>query len=109
MPGRNEKLCPICKDPFLKRVHDLSDSYNKGLLENDTSSNIADSQNSHEQPESQPDINTYRNADFHKSHHCENMITRNLEQLIIPQPSVPHATTQEKRHTTDRPATTTNS
>ena len=83
---RNKKLCPICKDPFPKRVHDLSDSFNKGFLENDTSSNIVDSHNSHEQPESQPDINTSRNAYFYKSHDCENtcMITRNLEQLIIP-------------------------
>ena len=32
------------------------------------------------------------------------MITRNLEQLIIPQPSVPHRTTQEGGHTTERPA-----
>lgn len=106
---KNEKLCLICKDPFLKRVNELSDSFNKGLLENDTSPNITDSRNSHEQPESQPDINSLRNADFYKSDDWENMITRNLEQLIIPQPSVPHRTTQERRQTTERPATATNS
>lgn len=87
----------------------LQSSFSKGLLENDTSSNIADSYNSHEQSESQPDINNSRNADFYKSHDWENIITRNLEQLIIPQPSVPHGTTQERRHTTDRPATATTS
>lgn len=87
----------------------LQSSFSKGLSENDTSSNIADSYNSHEQSESQPDINNSRNADFYKSHDWENIITRNLEQLIIPQPSVPHGTTQERRHTTDRPATATTS
>ena len=37
------------------------------------------------------------------------MITRNLEQLIIPQISVPHRTTQERGHTTERPASVANS
>ena len=37
------------------------------------------------------------------------MITRNLEQLIISQISVPHRTTQERGHTTERPASVANS
>ena len=37
------------------------------------------------------------------------MITRNLEQLIISQPSVPHRTTQESEHSTERPASVANS
>ena len=37
------------------------------------------------------------------------MITRNLEQLIAPQPSVPHKTTQERGHTAERPASVANS
>ena len=36
------------------------------------------------------------------------MITRNLEQLI-PQPSVPHRTTSERGHSTERPASVANS
>ena len=37
------------------------------------------------------------------------MITRSMEQLIIPQPSVPHRTTQERGHSTKRPASVANS
>ena len=37
------------------------------------------------------------------------MIMRNVEQLIIPQPSVPHRTTQERGHSTERPASVANS
>ena len=37
------------------------------------------------------------------------MITRNLEQLIIPQLSVPHGTTYERGHSTERPASVANS
>ena len=37
------------------------------------------------------------------------MITRSMEQLIIPQPSVPHRTTQERGHSTERPALVANS
>ena len=37
------------------------------------------------------------------------MITRSMEQLIIPQPSVPHRTTQERGHNTKRPASVANS
>ena len=37
------------------------------------------------------------------------MITRNLEHLIIPQPSVPHKTTQERGHSTETPASVVNS
>ena len=37
------------------------------------------------------------------------MITRNLEQVIIPQPSVPHRTTKERGHTTERPTPVANS
>ena len=37
------------------------------------------------------------------------MITINLEQLIIPQPNVPHKTTQERGHSTERPASVANS
>ena len=44
-----------------------------------------------------------------KSHDGGNVIARNLEQLIIPQPSVPHRTTQERGHSTERPASVANS
>ena len=37
-------------------------------MEHDTSSNIADSHNSHEQPESQLAIHASRYSDFYKSH-----------------------------------------
>ena len=37
------------------------------------------------------------------------MITRSMEQLIIPQPSVPHRTTKERGHSTKRPASVANS
>ena len=37
------------------------------------------------------------------------MITRNLEQLIIPQPSVPHRIIQERGHCTEMPASVANS
>ena len=30
---KNGNSCPICKDPLLKRVTDLSDTFNSGLLE----------------------------------------------------------------------------
>ena len=80
-------------DPFLTRVNELGDSFNKGIIEHDTSSNISDSHNSHEQPKNQLPIHASRYSDFYKSHDEGNMITRNLEQLIIPQPSVPHRTT----------------
>ena len=37
------------------------------------------------------------------------MITRNLEHLLTPQPSVPHRTAQERGHSTERPASVANS
>ena len=92
-------------DPFLTRVNEVGDSFNKGIIEHDTSSNIADSHNSHEQPKSQLATHASRYSDFYKSH----MITRSMEQLIIPQPSVPHRTTQERGHSTKRPASVANS
>ena len=49
-----------------------------GLIEHDMSSNIAKSHNSHEQPESQPEVNTSRTSYFYKSHDWKNMIMRNL-------------------------------
>ena len=71
--------------------------------------NAAESHNSHEQPESQPEIHTSRTSDFYKSHDWENMIMRNLEQIPhIPQPSVPHRT-QEIGHNTERHPSVTNS
>ena len=78
---------------FLTRVNELGDSFNIGIIEHGTSCNIADSYNSHEQPKSHLAIHTSRYSDFYKSHDGGNMITRNLEQLIIPQLSVPHKTT----------------
>lgn len=98
---RNGNSCPICKDPFLKRITDLSTSFNKGLLEKNTDSTFPDINQSREQNASQPDISTTRNADFYKSQDWENMVSRSLEQLVIPQPSVPHtaAPAQESRHT----------
>ena len=48
----------------LTRVNELSDSFNKGLIEYDTSSNTADSHNSHEQPKRQLEIHTSWNSDF---------------------------------------------
>ena len=100
---------PICKDPFISRVNELSESFNNGLIEHDMSRNAAESHNSHEQPESQPEIHTSRTSDFYKSHDWENMIMRNLEQIPhIPQPSVPHRT-QEIGHNTERHPSVTNS
>ena len=98
---RNGNSCPICKDPFLKRITDLSTSFNKGLLEKNTDSTFPDINQSREQNASQPDISTTRNADFYNSQDWENMVSRSLEQLVIPQPSVPHtaAPAQESRHT----------
>ena len=83
-------------NPFLTRVNELDDSFNKGILEHDSSSNIADSHGSHEQPKSQLAVHASRYSDFYKSHDGGNMITRNLEQLIIPQPSVPHRGSTER-------------
>ena len=37
-----------------------------------------------------------RHSKFYKSHERGNMITRNLEHLLTPQPSVPHRTAQER-------------
>ena len=37
------------------------------------------------------------------------MITKNLEHLLTPQPSVPHRTAQERGHSTERPASVSNS
>ena len=37
------------------------------------------------------------------------MITKNLEHLLTPQPSVPHRTAQERGHSTERPASVANS
>ena len=62
-----------------------------------------------EQPKSQLAIHASRYSDFYKSHDRGNMITRSMEQLIIPQPSVPHRTTQERGHSTKRPASVANS
>ena len=91
------------------RVNELGDSFNKGIIEQDTSSNIADSHNSHEQPENQPVIHASRYSNFYKSHDGGNKITRNLEQLIMPQPSVPDRTTQERGYSTERSASVANS
>ena len=99
----------MSNDPSLARVNELDDSFNIGIIEHDTSSNIADSHNSHEQPKSQLAIHASRYSDFYKSHDRGNMITRSMEQLIIPQPSVPHRTTQERGHSTKRPASVANS
>ena len=96
-------------DPFLTRVNELGDSLNKGIIEHDTCSNIADNHSSHEQPESQLALHASTYSDFYKSHDRGNMITRNLEQLIIPQPSVPRRTTSEGEHSTERPSSVANS
>ena len=67
--------------------------------------------NSPSQPASQPSqpaIHAFRYSDLYKSHDGGNMITRNLEQLI-PQQSVPHRTTSERGHSTERPASVANS
>ena len=49
-----------------------------GLIEHDMSSNIAKSHNSHEQPESQPEVNTSWTSYFYKSYDWKNMIMRNF-------------------------------
>ena len=54
-------------------------------------------------------IHAFRYSNLYKSHDGGNMITRNLEQFIIPQPSVPDRTTQERGHSTERPASVANS
>ena len=97
--------CPICKDPFLKKVTDLSDTFNSGLLETKDNSPAINEKN--EQGTSQPDITTTigRNAEFYKSHGWENLISTSFEQMVIPQPSVPHTTTQEPTQTTGSSST----
>ena len=45
--------CPTSwwsNNPFLTRVNELGDSFNKGVIEHDKSSNIVDSHINHEQP-----------------------------------------------------------
>ena len=96
---RNGNSCPICKDPFLTKINDLTDSFKRGLLENNDST-LPDINESHNmQSASSPGIATTRNADFYKSHDWENIISRTFEQIVVPQPSVPHTATQESRQT----------
>ena len=87
----------------------MGDSFNKGVIEHDKSSNIVDSHNNHEQPGSQLTKHAFRHSNFYKSHDRGNMINRNLEHLLTPQPSVPHRTAQERGHSTERPASVANS
>ena len=94
---------------FNKSKRIKCESSNSGYIEHDMSSKVTESHNSHEQPESQPEVHTSRTSDFYKSHDWENMITRNLAQIPhIPQPSVPHRT-QERGHNTERHAPVTKS
>lgn len=97
--------CPICKDPFLKRITDLSDTFNSGLLE--TKDNSPAINETNEQSTSQPDITTTtgRNAEFYRSHEWENLISTSFEQMVITQPSVPHTTTREPTRTTGSTST----
>ena len=53
---------------FLRRVNELGDSFNKGVIEHDKSSNIVDSHNNHEQPRSQLTKHAFRHSNFYKSH-----------------------------------------
>ena len=87
----------------------MGDSFNKGVIEHDKSSNIVDSHNNPEQPGSQLTKHAFRHSNFYKSHDRGNMINRNLEHLLTPQPSVPHRTAQERGHSTERPASVANS
>ena len=57
----------------------MGDSFNKGVIEHDKSSNIVDSHNNHEQPRSQLTKQAFRHSNFYKSHDRGNMINRNLE------------------------------
>lgn len=102
---RNGNSCHICKYLFLKRITDLSETFNKGLLENNTTNTCPDI--NEDQEASQPEISTTRNADFYKSHDWEDMVNNSLDQLVIPQPSVPHraASAQESSHTETRSST----
>lgn len=102
---RNGNCCPICKDPLLKRVTDLSDTFNSGLLEAKDNSPTINETN--EQSTGQPDISstTGRNAEFYKSHEWENLISTSFEQLMIPQPSVPPTRTREPTSTTGSTST----
>ena len=96
---KNGNSCLICKDPLLKRVTLLSDTFNSGLL--DTKDNSPAINETHEQCTGQPDISstTGRHAEFYKSHEWETLISTSFEQLVIPQPSVPHTTTREPTQT----------
>ena len=73
----NGNLCPLCKEPLLKKLAELSQTFNEALLENNNSN---------------PDVVTCtsKNADFYKSSDCQNIINRRFEQIVIPQPCVPH-------------------
>lgn len=101
----NGNSCPICKDRLLKRITDLSDTFNSGLLE--TKDNSPAINETNEQSTSQADITTTtgRNAEFYKSHEWENFISTSFEQLVIPQPSVLHTTTREPTQTTGSTST----
>ena len=62
------EMCPTCKDPFLRRINNLADSFNKGLLENSTCTNSCPNEEGRDgQNENQPDISTTQNANFYVS------------------------------------------
>ena len=104
-PEKNGNSCAICKDPLLRRITDLNDTFNRGLLETKDNSSAINETN--EQSTSQAEITTTtgRNAEFYKSHEWENLISSSFEQLVIPQPSVPHTTSRETRQTTGSTST----
>ena len=104
-PEKNGNSCAICKDPLLRWITDLNDTFNRGLLE--TKDNSSSINETNEQSTSQAEITTTtgRNAEFYKSHEWENLISSSFEQLVIPQPSVPHTTSRETRQTTGSTST----
>ena len=103
---KHGNLCPICKDPLLKRLNNLTDSFNKGLLDSNANKNSCSRVESNDsQNNGQSDINTSHNTDFYRSDDWDNKINRSLENLIIPQPSMPHKATQRNRAGTERAPT----
>ena len=97
----NGNLCPLCKEPLLKKIAELSETFNEGLLENNNS--FPDNRNC-EQSNSHPDVitSTSRNADFYKSSDWQNIIYRSFEEIVIPQPCVPHRAPQAQSKSTTR-------
>lgn len=100
---QNGNLCPLCKGPFLKKITELSETFNKGLLDT-TNNSLPGDRNCDNHNNSHPEVttSTSRNADFYKSNDWQNIINSSFEELVIPQPCVPHRAPQDHNRNTTR-------